>query len=345
MGEYRTTEGYDPPLPREQRKARLRLYVLAGLLVLTAMAMLLVNLRLPRHVSASGIVTAEDYAEVRSPLSGKVAAIKVDCGQPVVEGQLLVQLENATALAELASARKQVAKAEAELLYFEARTRERERRQLLDKEAATLTVDYHRERLRLTRELAERGLAGGRDVADHLYSLQLAEIDLKLLRDSDPEPDIKQAEVLRREIAVRREEEARAEARLDERRITAPIGGTVLRYPFYPGEVVRPETILFEVFGGKGRILRLRVPERFAAEVLPGQECRAKLRSLGATSPRWVEGRIISVREAIQSEGRQSYRVVYAAIAPGPLTIPHGSTAEASIRTGKAPLWRILLGL
>lgn len=345
MGEYRTTIGDPPPLPKRERRARLRLGLLLGALVLAAVAAGGYHLRFNRDVPAGGNVISGKYAQVRTPVAGQVESILVGSGQTVRHGDQLVQLENARERAEVAEARRAAEKAEAELALRQAELSEQRRLHAHQLETARQTLAHQRDRLELTRKLADQGLASGRELADHQHAIQLAEIAYRELAEADRQVDDRRLDVAAREVALRREAVAQAEVQLAAREVRAPLDGKVLRYPFYVGEVVRPENVLYEVFGGDGWLLRLRVPERFATRVEIGQPCRAKLRSYPSLRGRWFHGEVVEVRDAIQSDAQQSYRVVYVAFDPGATPVPPGATAEARIRVGRSALWEILLGL
>lgn len=345
MGEYRTTQGDTPPLPRHERRARQKRIMLLVILGIACIAAVAYHLRIPRYIPAGGSLLSASYAEVRAPAAGQVLEIRVRSGQSVSRQDLMVQLEDAAERAELNAARRQAAKAEAERDLAIAELAEQQRCHSLSLDAARQTLQHQLERLELIEKLAGQGLASGRDLADQRHAIRLAEIEYARLEAIDPEMDARRLTVLEREIEVRRQAVSQAEARLKARAIQAPIDGKVIRYPFFVGEVVRPDSVLYEIFGGDAWQLRLRVPERFATRVAVGQPYRARLRSVSSLRTRWFHGTVTEVRDAIQADAQQRYRVIYADFDPGADVIPPGATAEARIRIGNAPIWEVLLGL
>ncbi len=344
MGEYRATRGEKPPpTVRERRSRRLRVtFSLTAGLLLAGFAGHAV--RVERRVPASGYVTTEPYAEVRSPVAGQVARILRFSGEQVPEGELLVQLEDAAERARLAEAENEARRSVAELALREAELAEQRRERQSRIAAAELTLEHARKRLEATRQLFEKGLASGRELMDDTYKVRLAEAEHRRLQQFDDSLDEQRIAVLRQVVAARREAVAQARAAVEQRAIRSPLTGRLLRHTFYVGEVVRPDMVLYEVFGGDTLIFKLRVPERYATRVATNQLMRAQLRSdKRLLRRRWLHGRVIEVRDAIQADGTQTYRLIYCAFDPAGLAPPPGTTADAQISVGRGSLWDCLL--
>ncbi|MDD5705132.1 MAG: HlyD family efflux transporter periplasmic adaptor subunit [Kiritimatiellae bacterium] len=346
MSDYRSTKGEKPPATgRERRSLRVRVFLtvsLGSVLILAAGHWI----RLNRRVPASGYVTTSDYAEVRAPVAGQVTRIAVSSGAQVKQGDLLVQLEDAAERALLAEAESELQRSQAELALREAELAEERRDRACRVAAAALSLEHARKRLETTRQLSEKGLASGRDLMDDTYRVQLAEAEHQRLQAYDATLGERQIAVLRQTAAARQEAVARARANLAARAILAPAAGRLLRHTFYVGEVVRPEMVLYEVFGGDELILKLRVPERYATRVATNQQVRAQLRSEKTLLLRhWLYGHVAAVRDAIQSDGQQTYRVIYCPFDPRGLEVPPGTTADAQVRVGRASIWQILFDL
>jgi multidrug resistance efflux pump len=345
MGEHRTTRGEPPPPTAREHRRWLWRSLAITVLTLGGIGAAGAYIQLDRYAPATGYVTTLEYAEVRAPVASPVLRIVAGSGDSVKRGDLLVQLEDASERAALGEIEREVRKSEAELAFREAELAERRRLQDSQIEAARLALDYARQRGELTRQLAAKGLASGRDLADDAYKLQVAEADYRRLQAFDATLDNRQVEVLRQDVAARREAVGRAAAAVDARAVRAPIDGRLLRYTFYAGEVVRPDTLLYEVFGGTNLILKLRVPERYATRVTTNQLVRAQFRSDRKLLTPWVRGCVTGVRDAIQTEGPQAYRVVYCSFDSGDRAMPPGATADAQIRISRSSFWASLLGL
>lgn len=345
MGDYRTTTGESAPVPEAmRRRRRLRL---AGLALVGGLALGVLgsSIRVTRRVPAGGYVTTETYAEVRPATAGVVSEIRVGTGAAVAAGEVLVQLDAAEQTAALAEARSQLRKAAAELARRETGIAQ-DQALLADQIAlARLRVRNVQTRLARARELQSRGLASGAAVEDVLLQDEIARTELASLESRTPEGFERERDVLRHEVDSRAESVARAEARVRQRSVVSPIAGRVVRYEFVVGELVRPETVLYEVFGGETRVLKLRVDERYATQVHTGQPYRAWLSSYrGPWRPRFT-GEIEFLRDVIQVEGQRAYRTAYCDFDGQGREVPPGTTAEAEIAVGKVCLWAFLLGL
>lgn len=344
MGEFRTTEGDALPVtPRERRSRRVRL----GLITLVVAVLTGIGghvIRVDDYIPATGYVTTEKYAEVRPASAGRVVAIHAKSGQRVAAGAMLVELDHAEEDVALAGAESQVRKAEAELAFREAELAEKRRLDVTREAAATMRLAHARESLALTRQLAEKGLAAGRALSEDQFKVDLAAAELSVLQAADTTLDGRQIEVLRREVAARQQDVEAARARLEARWIRAPIEGRLMRYTFYVGEVVRPESVLYEVFGGDTQILKLRVPERYATKLATNQLYRAELTSHNALRPVWFRGRVLAMRDVIEGEFQKAYRVAYCSFDPDGRTIPPGATGEAEILIDRRSFWSSLFG-
>jgi multidrug resistance efflux pump len=232
---------------------------------------------------------------------------------------------------------------EAELALRTAELARRRRQQDARREAARLALEHARACLALTQ--ARGADATGRELADDRYAVQAADAACRAL-EADAGLDEQELEVARQTLDARRRRVARTQAAAEARAIRAPIEGRLMRHTFYVGEVVRPDTLLFEIFGGTNLILKLRVPERYATRVTAGQSVRARFRSDRAFWSPGAVGRVLAVRDVIQTDGPQAYRVVTCSLDPVDRPPPPpGTTADAQIHIGRSSFWASLFGL
>ena len=174
---------------------------------------------------------------------------------------------------------------------------------------------------------------------------KLAEAELDSLLKKDQTVTDQELAARRQEIKARRDALARAASRITLKTIRAPVAGQVLRYEFVVGELMRPENVMYEIFGGVRQVLKLRIPERYAARVAIDQPYKARLTSYGGLQPVWFTGRIEALRNVIQTEGQKTYRVAYGDFNAGGRTIPPGTSAEARIYFGKVNVWQYIIDL
>jgi multidrug resistance efflux pump len=345
MGDIRITAADRIPLSRQERIARRRkiiIIVASSFLVLLILGFIIpVN----NYVPASGYVTTEEYAEIRSPVVGKVKRIFVSSGDIVKKGEMLVQLEADEEMASLGEAKKQFDKVEAELKRRSAEIEEEKRRLTEDINVAILRLQNATSRLARTRELFSKGLVAGSIMEEDELKEKLVRAELESLQKKDISLYEKELMVLREELDAKQEAVIKADANVKAKEIRAPISGQVLKYEFVSGELVKPETVLMEIFGGSRQILKLRVPERYATKVNIGNKYAARLGSYKTFISTYFYGKVEALRNVIQSEAGTTYRVVYCSFDAKNKHVPPGTTAEAKIYIGKRPLWFFLFGI
>ena len=139
----------------------------------------------------------------------------------------------------------------------------------------------------------------------------------------------------------------RVEARLEMRKIRAPISGLVVRYEFVVGELLVPTNVIYEVFGEGEQVLKLRVGERYATKICAGQRYRARLNSFrrDGLRRRFFRGEVAALRDVIQYDNNSTYRMVYCTFEPGDTAVPPGTTAEARIYYDTSSFWMYLFNI
>lgn len=345
MGDYRTTRG-EPALtsaPVRQRRRLRRLIMLA--ISLAAIAGTGYLIRFDRSFLANGYVTTEDYAEVRPATQGAVAEILALTGSAVTQGEVLVRLDMAEEQAAVQEAQSLVLQMESELARREAEITEEKRRHQEQIAIARLRVQNTTAKITRAKELLEKGLLAGSAMEDTLLAGKLAEAELDSLLKKDQSVYDQELAARNQQVKARREGLARAASRLNLKTVRAPVSGQVLRYEFVIGELVRPENVLYEIFGGQRQVLKLRIPERYAARVAQGQRYKARLTPYGGLQPIWFTGHIEALRNVIQTEGQKTYRVAYGDFAAGGRAVPPGTSAEVRIYCGRVNVWQYILDL
>lgn len=333
-----------PPTSKENRLRSKRLLTATGVafgIILLAGFIIPVN----QYVRALGYVTSDQYAEIRSSHAGRVEKIIVQSGAHVKEGDLLLQLDASEALAVLDESKSRAQKAEAELVRRETEIMEEKRRLAEDIAVANLRLSNVVNRLERSRELFNKQFVTAAALEDDQLKVQLTMAELGTLTNKDLSVYDDQIHVLRQELEARHDAMEGAEVTVRAREIRAPLAGQILRYEFVVGEMVMPETILFEIFGGDRLILKLRIPEQHATRVEVGNHYSAKLSSYRGLKGIYFEGTVERLRNVIQSEGQQTYRVVFCSFDPQNYNVPPGTTAEAKIYCGKTCLWFFLFNV
>lgn len=345
MGEYRTTTGEPTPASaplRHRRLFRRLLFVLAFIVIVVSAGFLV---RLERSFLANGYVTTEHYAEVRPATVGIVADILAQTGTIVTQGEVLAYLDMTEEQAAVEEAQSRVLQMESELARRKAEIVEENRRHLEQIAIARLRVKNNDTKISRAQELLAKGLLAGSALEDTILAGKLAEAELESLLKKDQTVNDQEIASRFQEIKARRDALARAASRLNLKTIRAPVAGQVLRYEFVIGELMRPENVMYEIYGGVKQVMKLRIPERYAARVTIGQPYKAYLTPYGGLQPVWFTGKIEALRNVIQTEGQKTYRVAYGDFADRGRTVPPGTSAEARIYCGKVNVWQFLLDL
>lgn len=345
MGDYRTTTGEKVPMPPRQRRRRLRQWLVGGCAALIAIVLGGSLVRVDRVVTAQGHVMTDVYAEVYASIDGRVARIEVSNGDRVEEGQAMVRLEDVEEQTLLAEAQIQHRKAVAEMERREAEIAERRRAHQDDVRVARLRLENARAKHARSRELVERRLAAASALEDFRLQEELVTAELEALLAADLTVFDGELRVMALEVEARTEAVSRAEARLSRCVVRAPIAGLVVRYDFGVGEQLRPDRLLYEIFGDAPPVLKVRVRERDAVRVEPGQRYRAELTPFGGWGRARFDGKVLYLRDVIQTDARGGYRMATCTFDPGGLQVPMGASAEVRIRGGRAPFWSWLFGL
>lgn len=367
MGDLRTTAGEVLPLSKAASKRRRNIILFLAALFLALVITAGILIKVERYTVASGYVTTEDYAEVRSPVTGIVGKILVRSGETVEAGQVLVRLNSEEEEALLAETRAKVSKLQTEIerrkaemaIDLERRNvdlSEQKRHHKDSIDIADLQLRNAQAKVKLTRELVAKGLKAASNLEDEELKEQLAQVTLKSLQNKDfviYEELLKrdrakydsEIQALGNELQALEDAVRRVEARLQTRLIRAPIAGTVVRYEFVIGELLTPSSVIYEIFGGDKQVLKLRVGERHATKIAVGQKYRARLSSFKGIARLYFRGEIEYLRNIIQADGQNTYRVAYCSFAPGEHVIPPGTTAEARIYYGKSCLWFYLFNV
>ena len=323
-------------------------------------------IRIRRYTLATGYVTTEHYAEVRPAVTGVVSRILASSGDKVQAGQVLVEL-NAEEEATLAEVKTKLSRLQTEITRRKAEMDiDLERRALDISEQrrlhqdqlamAELQLQNASAKLKLTTELVEKGLKAASYLEDDKLNEKLAQVTLQSLQNKDfavydellerdREKYGREIEALNQDMEGLQDAVRQALARVEARKIKAPIDGMVVRYEFVVGELLQPSHVIYEIFGGEKQVLKLRVSEKHATKIAVGQPYEAQLASYRGLSRIRFEGQVEGLRNVIQTQGETSYRVAYCSFDAGGREIPPGTTAEARIYYGKTSFWLYLFNM
>jgi len=217
-------------------------------------------------LNASGYVTARRQATVSSKVTGKVAAVYVEEGLHVEEGQVLARLDDSQARLGLALAEAQAAASAKAVAESEARLREARLRQT---------------RLR---ELVAQGISSQSEV-----DAVEAEVDALVARIAAQQEEARAAE---RNVALARQS-------LDDTVIRAPFAGVAISKNAQPGEMISPisagggftRTGISTIVDMSSLEIEVDVNEAYIQRVTPEQRVTARLDAY----PDWpIDGHVIT---------------------------------------------------
>lgn len=285
---------------------------------------------LEQHLVASGRVEAPARVPIASSVDGRVRAVLVDVGATIGAGDVLAELEDETARADVAQAEASLAQAEARL------------RQL--RGVAAVQASQGRARAEVDLERAERQASRARELAASgglpAAELEEAERTLRAARASLEEARARElgsgARGADTALAVAGVDQARAQlvaarARLGQRRIVAPVAGVILTRSVELGQVIAPGAALFTLAASGPSHLVFETDERNLGLVAVGQSARAAT----AAYPREAFDAVVDrVAPSIDAQ-RGTVQVRLSMPAP-PATLRPDMTVSVDVRVGRA---------
>jgi multidrug efflux pump subunit AcrA (membrane-fusion protein) len=298
-----------------------------------------------RWVNAEGYVVTDHEAEIRPSIEGAIDKWLVTDGQMVQEKQVLIQLKDAVHRAAYEQAQMELKVAQSELakLKKDHELAESQRREEVFR--ARRELELLQDQLRRM-EASKGGAVSQQEVSDQKLKVDIAKSKLAEL-------ELPREEVRKNEINVRAEHvEAARKAvevcmkELDLRKIRAPLSGRVQLHDLEPGEVVKPEHVLGQVFDPSAWIVQLTVPERFIDYVVEGQPVRVELSAYPAWRNGYIFAKVQKVQRVVTARATGDGVVFVEARMddPSDKKLHPGMSAQAQIDTGRTSYLRRLMG-
>ena len=239
-------------------------------------------------VALGRVEPISEEIRVAAAMTGRLAEVSLDEGQPVKQGQIIATLENADHQARVraAGANVCVARAGLDRVINGARPSERAEAAAQVREAEALLVRAEREGAR-QRGLAEKRLGSGQDLDNAIAELDVARARLARAREhlavvDSPAREDERAKA-EAELALALARLAEAQAMYEKSLVRSPIDGTVLRRFRRAGEQVTEmgDTPILAV-GDLSRLrVRAEVDEADIALVRLGQDAYVKALAYG----------------------------------------------------------------
>jgi len=336
----------NPRPPRTQRRSYLSLGRLIWLLPALVMALLIVLSLTPatRWVYATGYSMTSREVEIRPSVEGAIDQWLVASGSEVQAGDLLIVLKSEVqraaydqAVHDLNARREQLE----QMVMAHEVERARRQEQIYQAERSFELARQHAELMSEGRGFAMR------EIQDAMLRKQVAASRLVELSVPYDELWAQQQQVLREQIHAAQTTIALRQAELNLREIRASIPGTVYFNRFEPGEHVKTEHVLGQIFDESQWVAKLRVGERDLAHVTLAQQVQLSLASYPTLRFGYLSGQVSRILPVVtpQATGDGVF-YVEAAITevPAGMTLHPGMTVTGYIQAGQTNWLMKLLG-
>lgn len=303
-----------------------------------------------RWVGGTGYIMTDQEVEIRPSVEGAIDKWLLPNASNVEKGQLLIQLNDAVVRAAFEQATSQLAARRQELEQLKlSQELERARRKEQVYQAQRNLALAKSFLDRMSPEGASTTAAGfsHKEIDDARLRVELAASRLAELQlTSDPLMD-KQIDVLTEQIHVTEKEVKLHEAELSLRQVRASIAGTIYFNRFEPGEFIKPEHVLGQVFDREAWVAKFKLSERQIGYIKPGQPVQVSLAAYSSLRFGYVEGtvgRIVPVVTPRATGDGIFYVEVNLDVPPADVELHPGLTATGYINTGRTSWLRNIMG-
>jgi len=328
---------------RTERRGTMRriMLTLVGIFIALVLAGLLIPVT--RWVDGSGYLMTDQEVELRPSVEGAIDRWLVKSGDAVQKDQVIIQLASAVQRADYEQSQSQLKATEAELsqlLSAQQLDRARKKEQVLRSEQNFQLAEAY-----LARMLASEGFSP-KEVDEARLRVTIAQSELAELRLPVDDLREKQINVLHEQIEAAKKQVAANEAQLKEREIRAPLSGIVQLHRFEPGEVVKPEHVLGQIFDRNAWVVKLSLPEQAIAHVEIGQNVQVALAAYPRLKYGYVEGEIASIIPVVTPRPNAPgiFYVEAKIKVPDSMRIDPGMSAIAWVNTGETTWIKRKLG-
>jgi multidrug efflux pump subunit AcrA (membrane-fusion protein) len=281
-------------------------------------------------VRAPAIVYPKAQANIAARMTAPIRELRARMGEDVAAGQVLAMLESRDLVGQRQESAAAVTDARVTLERLRSGTLpgdvERARGQVATAGAALGQAQKIYER---RKELFKEGAIPGRDLlvsetdfAKAKTDYEVAKKSLDLIQNQSGERDIKisQSKVEQAEARL-----ATSKAQLDFAEIRSPFAGTVTAQNVYPGDMAKPDAVMFTVMDLSVVVARAQVAEGEAGAVRLGQRCEFE----------GVGGRVTVVSKAVDAARRTVE--VWCEIPNGKRALRGNVFGNVAIHTGDIP--------
>ena len=284
-----------------------------------------------QSVVASGRVEAPHRVALGVQITGTVARVPAEEGQPVAAGAALIELESGELRAALVQAEVAVQQATARLRQL------REVQAPVAQQAVVLAEANHaaaRQALARSRELFAQGFVGqaALDEAQRSERVAQAQLDSARQQRDGALPGGSDTAIATTALAQARAGAKAARARLQYATVRAPAAGTVITRSVEPGDVVQPGKALVVLAPAGETQLVVQIDEKNLRLLQPGQ---AALASADAYAQQRFPAQVVSIDPAVDAQ-RGSIDVKLRVPAP-PAYLRQDMTVSVDIEVARRP--------
>jgi len=274
-----------------------------------------------RTVEAVGTFFAYDEAIISAEVDGRVEDVKVDLGDNVAPGQLLVRISEEEQRYLLAQQEAQLRQSLEKLGLKDEKDRVKDINDAPDVRRAAADLFEAEQRYKRVRMLTEQGVGSQSDLdqAQARFRAQQAALDATLNQTRNV---IQEVERFRAVLDLQRK-------KVRDTQVKAPFAGAVKERQVTAGQFVRANTPLLTLVKVDPIRLRIEVPERMAPWIKTGQTAQIITEAFDKT----FEGRIWRISPTVDQAKRTF--VVEALVPNGGAGLKPGSYARARVPTQK----------
>jgi membrane fusion protein (multidrug efflux system) len=273
-----------PGAPRPPRTARRRLLTWRRVLLLIVVLPIAAVVAMAftpttRWVYCTGYVMTDQEVELRPSVEGAVAEWLVRSGQDVEKDQVVIRLNDSLQRASLEQAQADLKARRAQLQQLlSAQQLETARRdeQIIKAKSNLALAQGNLDRMTVSGDGGGGGFSP-KEVENAKLRVEVAQSELNELRISRDTFMHDQIQVINEQIQSAEKNLALRQVELDVRQVHAPMAGTVYFNRYEPGEVVKPEHVLGQVFDRSTWIVKLKVSERQIGHIAIGQPVEVEL--------------------------------------------------------------------
>lgn len=274
-----------------------------------------------RTVESVGTFFAYDEAIISAEVDGKVEEVKIDLGDQVSAGQLLVRISDEEQRYLLAQQEAQLRQSLEKLGLKDEKDRVQDIRQTPDVRRAAADLFEAEQRYKRVRSLTEQGIGSQSDMDQAQARFRSAEAALDATINQTRNV-IQEVERFKATLDLQRK-------KVRDTTVRAPFAGAVKERQVTAGQFVRANTPLLTLIKVDPIRFRLEVPERMAPWIKTGQVARITTEAFERT----FEGKIWRISPTVDQTKRTF--VVEALVANADAGLKPGSYARARVPTQK----------